>query len=286
MLVEAAYERCRVIAREEARNFYYGFVLLPPERRAAMYAAYAFSRRCDDSVDGPEPLETKMTAIGARREELAACYAGTPPEDDPVLVALADTVRRFEIPERHLTYLIDGCEMDLTIDRYATFADLRGYCDRVAGAVGLVSLWIFGFSDDDAPARAEELGVGMQLVNIMRDVAEDAEAGRIYLPADEMAEMGVTEADLGAGRMTPELRDLMRAQGQRARAYLVRGERLLPMLDRRSRMCVAMLSRTYREVLRTLEQRGYDVFAGRASLSAPKKITLMAKTSASVVLGR
>lgn len=286
MLVEAAYERCRVIAREEARNFYYGFVLLPTERRAAMYAAYAFSRRCDDSVDGPEPIETKMAAIAERRDELAACYAGEPPPDDPVLVALADTVERFEIPERYLAYLIEGCEMDLTIDRYPAFPDLRGYCDRVAGAVGLVSLWIFGFGDPDAPARAEELGVGMQLVNIMRDVAEDAEVGRIYLPGDEMAAFGVTEEDLVAGRMTPEILNLMRAQGQRANAYLARGEQLLPMLDRRSRMCVAMLSRTYREVLRTLERRGYDIFAGRASLSARKKVALMATTSASVALTR
>lgn len=284
MLVEAAYERCRVIAREEARNFYYGFVLLPPKRRAAMYAAYAFSRRCDDSVDGPESHETKIAAIAERRDELAACYSGTPPPEDPVLVALTDTVERFGIPERHLAYLIEGCEMDLTIDRYATFTDLRGYCERVAGAVGLVSLWIFGFSNPGAPTRAEQLGVGMQLVNIMRDVAEDAEAGRIYLPGDEMAEFGVSEEDLLTGRMTSELHDLMRAQGQRARSYLVRGEQLLPMLDRRSRMCVAMLSRTYREVLRTLELRGYDIFAGRASLSAKKKIALMAKTSASVTL--
>lgn len=277
MTVEEAYGRCRAIARTEARNFYYGFVLLPGDRRAGIYAAYAFSRRADDSVDEGGTHEQQLAAVAALRHELDLCAAGEPPADDPVLVALTDAMRRFAIPREHLDALLDGIEMDLTIDRYPDFDALRVYCDRVAGAVGLVSLHVFGFSDPRAPDYAEQLGVGLQVVNIMRDVAEDAARGRIYLPADEMAAHGVTEADVMAGRATPAFRSLMAAEGARARALIAGGERLLPLLDRRARMCVSMLSGLYREILEEIEARDYDVFSGRVALSTPRKLTLMAR---------
>lgn len=283
MTLEAAYERCRDIAREEARNFYYGFILLPPERRAGIYAAYAFSRRADDSVDGDDPLPERLAAVAARRAELAACYAGDPPPDDPVLVALADAVRRFGIPREHLDALLDGVEMDLTVSRYPDFPALKGYCDRVAGAVGLVSLHVFGFSDPRATEHAADLGVALQLVNIMRDVAEDAERDRIYLPADEMAAHGVGERDLLEGVASPGFRALMRDQGERAREYFALGERLLPLLDRRARMCVSMLSGLYREILAQIEERDYDVFTERVSLSTPHKLALMGRRTASAL---
>lgn len=275
-----AYARCREIARAEARNFYYGFVLLPAAKRAGIYAAYAFSRRADDSVDEGGTDERRTAAVAALRAELDACAAGAPPPDDPVLVALADTIARFRIPRAHLDALIDGVEMDIAIDRYADFPALKGYCDRVAGAVGLVSLHIFGFRDPAAPAHAADLGVALQIVNIMRDVAEDVARDRIYLPADEMAAHGVTEADLRAGRATPGFRALMADQATRARAYFRGGERLLPLLDRRSRMCVSMMAGLYEEILAEIERRDHDVFAGRVSLSAPRKLRLMATRTA------
>lgn len=284
MTLDEAYEHCRDIAREHARNFYFGFVLLPPERRAGIYAAYAFSRRADDSVDGGGSLDERLAAVAARRAELEACVAGAPPPDDPVLVALADTVRRFAIPRRHLDDLLDGVEMDLTVSRYPDFAALKRYCDRVAGAVGLVSLRIFGFEDPVAPAHAADLGVALQIVNIMRDVAEDAGRGRIYLPADEMAAHGVSEEDVLEGRATPGFRALMRAQAARARGYFASGERLLPLLDRRARMCVSMLSGLYREILAEIEARDHDVFGGRVSLSTPRKLALMGQRSAAALL--
>lgn len=280
MTNDEAYAHCRAVARAEARNFYYGFVLLPPERRAGIYAAYAFSRRADDSVDEGGSTERRVAAVAGLRRELDACVAGTAPADDPVLVALSDTIRRFSIPRRHLDALIDGVEMDITIDRYADFPALKTYCDRVAGAVGLVSLHIFGFRDPAAPGHAADLGVALQIVNIMRDVAEDAARGRIYLPADEMAAHGVTEDDLVAGRATPGFRALMARQGGRAREYFAAGERLLPLLDRRSRMCVGMLAGLYREILGEIEARDHDVFAGRVSLSAPRKLRLMVTRTA------
>jgi len=283
LALEEAYDACRDIAREEARNFYYGFILLPPERRAGIYAAYAFSRRADDSVDDEGSPAGKLAAVADRRDELDACYAGEPPADDPVLVALTDTVRRFDVPRGHLDALLDGVAMDLTVSRYPDFPALKEYCDRVAGAVGLVSLHIFGFSDPRAPDHAADLGVAMQLVNIMRDVAEDAERDRIYLPADEMAAHGVSEEDLMDGVATGAFRRLMGEQSERARDYFARGERLLPLLDRRARMCVSMLSGLYREILDTIEARDYDVFAGRVSLSTPRKLALMGRRTASAL---
>ncbi len=281
MRTEAAYEACREVARTEARNFYFGFVLLPPDRRAAIYAAYAFSRRADDSVDGTESLDAKLAAVAARRAELDACYRGTPDPSDLVLVALADTVRRYGIPRRHLDALLDGVEMDLTMRRYASWDELEPYCDRVAGAVGIVSLYIFGFGDDAAPAHARDLGVGMQIINIMRDVREDAERDRIYLPADEMADHGVSEEQLLAGETSEGFRALMAQQAERAHHYVERGERLLPLLDRRARMCVAMLSGLYREILADIEAAGFDVVLDRrVSLSTRRKLGLMAQRSA------
>ncbi len=283
MTVGEAYEACRAIARDEARNFYYGFVLLPPRRRAGIYAAYAFSRRADDSVDGDGSAAARLAAVADRRDELDACYAGDPPGDDPVLVALADTVRRFGVPREHLDALLDGVEMDLTVNRYPDFAALKEYCDRVAGAVGLVSLHVFGYSDPAAPGHAADLGVAMQIVNIMRDVAEDAGRDRIYLPADEMAAHGVGEAEIMGGVASPGFRALMTEQGARARDYFARGERLLPLLDRRARMCVSMLAGLYREILGQIEARDHDVLAGRVSLSTGHKVALMGRRTASAL---
>jgi phytoene synthase len=283
MTLEEAHRHCRDVARSEARNFYYGFILLPPEKRAGIYAAYAFSRRADDAVDGDDPPEQRRAAVAALRGQLDAAVAGAPPPDDPVLVALADTIRRFAIPREHLDALLDGVEMDLTVTRYADEAALRAYCDRVAGAVGLVSLHVFGFRDPAAPGHAEELGVGLQIVNIMRDVAEDAGRDRIYLPADAMAAHGVTEEQIKAGAATPGFRALMAEQGARAHGLIARGERLLPLLDRRSRMCVAMLSGLYRQILREIEARDYDVMGGRISLSGGQKLALMARRTAGAI---
>lgn len=280
MTLEEAHRHCREVARREARNFYYGFILLPPHKRAGIYAAYAFSRRADDAADGAEPLAERRAAVAALRGQLDAAAEGVPPADDPVLVALADAIRRFGIPREHLDALIDGVEMDLTITRYPDEPALRAYCDRVAGAVGLVSLYIFGFDDPAAPGHAQELGVGLQIVNIMRDVAEDARRDRIYLPADAMAAHGVTEAQIRAGAVTPGFRALMAEQGARAHASIARGERLLPLLDRRSRMCVAMLSGLYRRILAEIEARDYDVMGGRISLSGAQKLALMVRRTA------
>ena len=276
--VDEAYDRCTEITRAEARNFYFGFILLPRDRRRGIHALYAFSRLCDDSVDGVDDMDAKMAAVAARRAEVARAYDGDIPDDDPVLIALADAVRRFGIPRAPMDALVDGVEMDLAIDRYADWPALKGYCDRVAGAVGVLSLHVFGFRDPIAVQHAEDLGVAMQVVNIMRDVQEDAGRDRIYLPADEMAACGVTEADILADRMTPEMFRLMQTQGYRARDYFGRGEQLIPLLDLRARMCVSMLAALYGDILARITAGGYDYTRGRVSLSGRRKASLMARS--------
>ncbi len=275
MTVEEAYLECRAVARREARNFYFGFVLLDRPRRNAIHAAYAFSRRCDDSVDGDEPMDWKLDQLASRRREISACAEGRPDREDGVLVALSDAIARYGIPVTSLEAIVDGVEMDLTTTRYDDFPALKRYCDRVAGAVGVVSLHIFGFDDPRAPGHAEDLGVALQIINIMRDVAEDSGLGRIYLPREDMQRHGVSEADIAAGTVTPAVRALLAEQGARARSFYGEGRQLLPLLDRRARMCVGTLSGLYLKILDSIEARGYDVFTERVSLSTGQKVRLM-----------
>jgi len=284
--VEEAYDRCTEITRAEARNFYFGFILLPRERRRGIHALYAFSRLCDDSVDGAEGQAEKEAAVAARRRDVDAAYAGAVPADDPVLIALADAIRRFGIPRGPMDALVEGVAMDLDTTRYPDWAALKTYCDRVAGAVGVLSLHVFGFRDPAAVGHAEDLGVAMQVVNIMRDVQEDSLRDRIYLPADEMAAHGVTEADIMADRMTPGMRHLMEAQAARAGEYFASGHMLLPMLDLRARMCVQMLAALYEDILARLAARDFDVTRGRVSLPGRRKLVLMARSIARALTTR
>ena len=286
MTVDDAYDACTRITRQEARNFYFGFILLPRERRRGIHALYAFSRLCDDSVDGADDPDAKAAAVRARREDVARVYGGAVPADDPVLVALADAVRRLGIPRAPMDALVDGVEMDLTTDRYADWPALEAYCDRVAGAVGVLSLHVFGFREPSAVGHAEDLGVAMQVVNIMRDVQEDAGRDRIYLPADEMARFGVTEGDILAGQMTPGMRDLMALQAGRARQYFTGGHMLLPLLDLRARMCVQMLAALYEDILARIAERGFDYTRGRVSLPGRRKAVLMLRSIARAIATR
>lgn len=286
MTVDEAYDRCTEITRAEARNFYFGFILLPRERRRGIHALYAFSRLCDDSVDDAGDRAQKATAVAARRRDVEAAYAGTVPADDPVLIALADAVRRFGIPRAPMDALVDGVEMDLDTNRYPDWPALKLYCDRVAGAVGVLSLHVFGFRDPAAVGHAEDLGVAMQVVNIMRDVQEDSLRDRIYLPADEMAAHGVSEADIMSDAMTSGMHDLMAAQARRAREYFAGGHLLLPMLDLRARMCVQMLASLYEDILAGLAARDFDYTQGRESLSGRRKASLMARSVLRALLTR
>ncbi|HEU4449529.1 MAG TPA: phytoene/squalene synthase family protein [Gaiellaceae bacterium] len=276
MTVAAAYAEVVRITRREARNFAWGIAVLPRPKRLAVAALYAFARRVDDIADdGPLP-------VAARREGLEACRAAVAalpeaPAADAVLVALADATSRYPIPRSALLDLVAGGLMDAERSRYASWRDLREYCRCVAGSVGLACTAVYGPSDPLAAAEpAEELGLALQQINIMRDVAEDWRLGRVYLPQDELERFGVSEADLAAGRVGPEWRALMDHQGRRADELLRRGLELLPLLDRRSALCVRAFAGIYRGLLLQMRGSGYDVFSRRPSLSAVAKVRAVA----------
>lgn len=267
--LDAAYAACEALTRSKARNFYYPIAGLTRDRRLAMCAVYAFSRGADDIADEPG-IEDRPARFTDYRRRLAAAFDGSPEGD--TFVALADAIRRFRIPRRPLEEIVEGAEQDLTVARYATFDDLRAYCAKVASAVGLVCIEIFGYSDPAARAHAEALGIGMQLTNILRDVGEDARRGRVYLPADELARFGVAEADILAERATPAFRELLRFQIARAREFFANSEGLFPLLTRKARFCPLAIRGLYLRILRKIEKRGHDVFGERIALSGPAKV--------------
>jgi phytoene synthase len=263
------------MTRAASTNFYYAFLTLPPDKRSAIYAVYAFCRLCDDIVDEPERRATAPEELRATRAKLSGAYTGE--ADGPIWTALSDAQRRFGISESHLADVIAGCEMDLTQNRYATFSDLEQYCRRVAGAVGLVVIEVCGYSDPHAVQHAIDLGIGMQLTNIVRDLAEDARNGRVYLPQDEMLRFEYSEAELFAGEINGQFRALMQYQCVRARRYFASGEKLFPYLDRRTRACPETVYRVYRGLLDRTEAAGYDVFSRRITLSRRTKLALAAR---------
>ncbi|MBV8259339.1 MAG: squalene/phytoene synthase family protein [Actinobacteria bacterium] len=267
--VEQAYAEVERVTRREAKNFAYGIMVLPRPKRRAIAAIYAYARRVDDIADGDLPLERKRDELEALRASLA-----DPAPTEPMLVALADARSRYAIPEAALSALVDGGLQDTTQARYADFDDLRGYCEKVAGAVGLACLPVYGSDDTE---RARTLGIALQLINICRDVREDWELDRVYLPQDELAAHEVSEDDLAHGRLTPQWRSLMAFQAERARAHLAEGLRLLDSLDRRSALCVGTFAELYRATLDRIEANGWDVFGEKTRLSTPAKLAVVAR---------
>jgi len=267
VIVEAAYAEVERLTRQRARNFAYGILLLPRPKRRAIAAVYAFARRVDDLADGPLPDEEKRVLLEQLRGRLEA-----PPGEEAMFVALADARERFSIPGESLSALIDGGVQDTEQTRYADFDELRGYCARVAGAVGRACVAIYGA---DEPERAETLGIALQLINIIRDVAEDWRLGRVYLPQDELTRFGVAEDDIAQGFVTSEWRELMGFQADRARTHLAEGLTLLDHLDRRSAACVATFAGLYRSTLERIERDGFDVFDGAPTLSPVAKLRVV-----------
>jgi len=267
MSVQEAYAEVGRITRREAKNFAYGIMVLPRAKRQAIAAIYAFARRVDDVADGELPPEEKRL----RLEELRAALEADP--TDPVFVALRDARKRFGIPREPLEALIDGGLQDIEQSTYGDFAELRGYCEKVAGAVGLACVPVYGSSDTEhALTYACRLGIALQLINIIRDVDEDRALGRVYLPQDELAAFGVEEL-----APSTQFRELMAFEAERARACLAEGLRLLDSLDRRSALCVGTFAGLYRETLDRIEAGGFDVFGEKTRLSAPRKLAVVAR---------
>lgn len=274
--VNEAYEECRLITKREAKNFFYAFITLPPAKRKAIYATYAFCRYCDDAVDEDVPTERKLDALLKLREYLAAAYQGE--ANGPVFTALAHTIQTYNIPPTYLQEVINGVEMDVTKSRYETFDELRLYCYRVASAVGLICLEIFGYSDSKAKDHAIDLGLGMQLTNILRDIQEDAERGRVYIPRQDLQQFGYSEAELLGGVLNQAQRQLMEFQVQRAREYFKKGIGLMPYLSPRSRACPSVLAHLYMRILSRIEDANYNVFNGRVRLKPTEKLLITTMT--------
>lgn len=269
----AAYDYCQALTRREARNFYYGFLLLPARQRRAVYAAYAFARQCDDIVDSGLPVEQASLWLAAYRRSLDRCLGGDPP--GPVFEALRDAIDRYSIPNDYFYQLIEGVETDLTVRRYATFDELRRYCYLVASVVGLISIEIFGYrGGEEARRRAADLGIALQLTNILRDVQEDLQRDRIYLPQDEIAAFGCTEEELRAGVAGDAFRRLVAFQVARARDYYRSGRQLFPYLPRRARACVGVMAAIYSTILDDIERDPDAVLSRRLSLSGGQKLAL------------
>ncbi|HEX6476525.1 MAG TPA: presqualene diphosphate synthase HpnD [Acidimicrobiales bacterium] len=262
-----AYRHCQLVTNREARNFSYGIRLLPPVKRAALSAIYAFSRRVDDVADGSLPTDQKLTALAQVREDLDTLGR---PTEDAVLVALGDAASRYPVPRSALGDLVDGVEMDVVGTRYGTFEELVVYCRRVAGAVGQLSLAVFGARDVEAARpRADALGVALQLTNILRDVREDAEMGRVYLPAGDLERFGWRAGDelpWSGAAVGSDLAGLVRFEAERAEQWFGQGLELLSLLDRRSRACTAAMAGIYRRLLARIARHPEAVSAGRVSL--------------------
>ncbi|MFO0958705.1 MAG: phytoene/squalene synthase family protein [Isosphaeraceae bacterium] len=277
--LDLSYAYCRDLSRREARNFYYSFLVLPPERRRSMCALYAFMRHTDDLADGPGKPEEKRAAIDRWRADLAATLAGHP-ADWPGFAALADTVTRHAVPGRHLHEVIDGVLMDLEPRPFPTFDDLRGYCYRVASAVGLCCIHIWGYRSEGgrAESMAEACGIALQLTNILRDLREDAQAGRIYLPREDLDRFGVADDDLTAERPSPAVRALLEFEGKRAYDYYGKAAPLIRLVAPVGRPVLRAIVGIYRALLDEIARRDYDVMAGRIALPGWRKtaITLRA----------
>ena len=267
---------CQQRAAASGSSFYYSFVFLEPVRRQAITALYAFCREVDDIVDEcPDPhlARTKLTWW---RTEIAHLYAGNP--SHPVTQALATTLTRFSLPQEQLLEIIDGMEMDIDAARYPDFRALHLYCYRVASIVGLLAAEIFGYTDRRTLKYAHDLGLAFQLTNIIRDVGEDAQRGRIYLPQEDLARFDVTETEILQARYTPNFQHLMAFQINRAQATYDQALAQLPTADRKAQRAGLVMAAIYRTLLTEIERDGCQVLHQRISLTPLRKLWLAGKT--------
>jgi len=292
-----AYSVCRGITRNNAKNFYYAFLVLPQRKRQALCAVYAFMRRCDDIADDPTlSLDERRLQLDHWLDALHRAQQGEP-SDDPILLALTDAQRRYTIPAGLLDELAMGTAMDVVDPeaegrsqenpkstqaaipvvtvQYQTFDDLKLYCYRVASVVGLVCIHIFGYRDPAAESLAEECGLAFQITNIIRDVKEDAAMGRIYLPQEDLARFGVSSADLLSTPDPVRLRPLLALEADRAREFYQAGDQLRGYISEDSQPALWVLVNIYRKLLEKIADRQYDVFSGRVSLTVSEKLRIL-----------
>ncbi len=269
-------EYCQQKAAASGSSFYYSFLFLPPERRRAITALYAYCREVDDVVDECSDAGIARTKLAWWREEVGKLYAGSP--QHPVTQALACGIVTHDIQQQHMLDLIDGMAMDLDYNRYPDFATLKLYCHRVAGVVGLMSASIFGYSEKQTLEYAADLGLAFQLTNVIRDVGEDSRRNRIYLPLDELEKFGVSEGDIQAGRETENFRKLMTFQIERALAQYDTAFAKLPAKDRKPQIPGIIMAGIYRTLLEEIRDDGCHVLKQRTSLTPIRKLWIASKT--------
>jgi phytoene synthase len=260
------------LTRESQSSFFYAFLFLPRAQREAIFAIYAFCRIVDDAVDSSGDRASQRDELHRWRDEVARAFDGTPRH--PAGERLQQIIRAFPVPRQALLDIIAGVEMDLDHATYDTFDELYAYCYRVASAVGLCCIEIFGYANPQARRYAEHLGIALQLTNIMRDVQVDAGMGRVYLPQEDLRRFGVTPGDLEAGRYSPAFVELMRWEAARARRYYARAWAALPAEDRRRLFAAEIMGRTYFTLLRTIEAREFRVFDTRVSVPARRRMAI------------
>lgn len=280
-----SYRYAQRLTRARARNFYHTFRFLPPERRRSIFTVYAFSRRADDAVDAVEDGSARPEDARRSLQGLRELLDG-PPTDDPLMPSLRDTIRKYRIPLGPFEELLAGMEMDLVKKSYETFEELHLYCYRAASVVGLISIEIFGHSGIDVAEPAVNLGIAMQLTNILRDVAEDLRRGRRYLPREDMERFGYGDDDMARSVVDDRFRSLMRFEVERARRYFRESEPLFPQVIRESRYCPVFLMRLYSRILDRIEAQGYDVLTRRPSISTAQKLALAASLWVEALVAR
>jgi phytoene synthase len=272
------------LTRRSRSNFFYAFLFLPRREREAIYAVYAFCRIVDDAVDLGGDRTVQRAELGRWRDEIARVYHGAPTH--PAGQRLQEAVRAFSIPQAALEEIIAGVEMDLEPATYETFEDLEVYCYRVASAVGLCCIEIFGYTDPRARDYAVNLGIALQLTNILRDVGADARAGRVYLPQEDLRRFGVTRDDLAASRYTQPFVELARFEAARARDYYRRAREALPPGDRGRLFAAEIMGRTYLALLEAMEARQFRVLEERVALPSRRRMAIALRGWLGARLGR
>jgi phytoene synthase len=269
-------EYCQQKTAQSGSSFYYSFLFLPPDRRRAITALYAFCREVDDTVDETSDQSVARIKLAWWRNEVTQMYTGTPTH--PVMLALQPHIAPYDLKQAHLQAIIDGMEMDLDQSRYLDYPNLKKYCWHVAGVVGILSASIFGVTNPQTLKYAETLGLAFQLTNIIRDVGEDARKGRIYLPINELQQFNVTAADLLNARHSEKFEALMKFQADRAQKLYDEAFALLPQEDRRAQRPGLMMAAIYRTLLDEIERDGFHVLTQKISLTPLRKLWLAWKT--------
>ncbi|MBN1634780.1 MAG: squalene/phytoene synthase family protein [Ignavibacteria bacterium] len=277
--LDIAYKHCRNITKSFAKTFYFTSFFLPVDKRKSSYAVYAFCRYMDDLVDRGVVIHSKETsekekiinAINTWKNDLRSVYNGDF-IDNPIMIAWKDTLSKYHIPEKYPNELIDGVNMDLTVKRYENFDMLREYCYKVASVVGLMTIQIFGYAGTEAFKHAVDMGIAMQLTNILRDIKEDSQRNRIYIPVNELQEFGYSEEDLMNQKINDNFKKLMKFQIQRAEEYYSKADEGIRFIDKDSRLTVGLMSRNYRKILLEIQSNNYDIFSKRNYVPLYKKL--------------